>query len=106
MLVMALGVFDLGRAYFMSMLLNQAARDGARVAMACDATVAQIQSAALAAAPSGSTVTVAPNPRAVCPPTMSTTTQTTVTVTYTHSWITPFWGGGGSLTMTEAARSQ
>jgi Flp pilus assembly protein TadG len=106
MLVMALAVFDLGRAYYMSMLLNQAARDGARVAMKCDATVGQIQTAALAATPTGSSVTVSPNPRPACPPTMSTTTQTTVTVTYTHNWITPFWGGTTSVAMSEAARSR
>ena len=105
MLVMALAVFDLGRAYYMSMLLNQAARDGARVAMDCTATGADIQAAALASAPSGSSASYSP-PRAACPPTHSSTTATTVTVTYTHSWITPFWGGATSTVMTESAQAR
>lgn len=102
-LVMALAVFDLGLGFYNSMLLNQGARDGARVAVDCSSPVADIQSAALSAAPTGTTVTIAPNPRPSCPPSNSNEIQTTVTVNYTHQWITPFWGGGNSITLTQSA---
>jgi Flp pilus assembly protein TadG len=105
MLVLALAVFDLGLAFYRSMLLVQGARDGARVAMDCGASAADIHAAALAAAPAGSTAAVSPA-RAACPTNMSSGVTTTVTVSYTHSWITPFWGGVGTFAMQERAYSR
>jgi Flp pilus assembly protein TadG len=105
-LVMALAVFDLGLGFYNAMLLNQGARDGARVAIDCSTSIGQIQSAALAAAPPGAAVTVAPNPRPACPASNSSDVQTTVTVSYTHQWITPFWGGANSTTITQSAAAR
>ena len=105
-MILAIAVFDLSLGFYNSALVVQGARDGARVAMNCSSTVGQIQSAALATAPSGASVTVAPDPRPTCPPSNSSDTATTVTVSYTHSWILPIWTAGGSQAMAEAAVSR
>lgn len=105
-MILAIAVFDLSLGFYNSALVVQGARDGARVAMNCSSTVGQIQSAALATAPSGASVSVSPDPRPTCPPSNSSDTATTVTVSYTHTWILPVWTGGNSLSMAEAAVSR
>ena len=105
-MVVAVAVFDLALGFFNSTLIVQGARDGARVAMDCSKSVTDIQNAALAVAPSGATVVVAPDPRPPCPPSNSSTAETTVTVSFTHNWMLPFWSPGGSANLTETARSR
>lgn len=103
---LAVAVFDLSLGFYNSALVVQGARDGARVAMNCGSTVTQIESAALATAPSGASVSVDPGTRPACPASNSSDTATTVTVSYTHTWIIPVWTAGSALTMSEAAVSR
>jgi Flp pilus assembly protein TadG len=99
-LLMALSVFDVGRAYQAYMAVAQLARDGARIAADdCNLNDAQIRSAVQAAAGSMTvSVVVTPNPRSA-----NCVGSTTVTVHYVHDWITPMGNlvsGSGSTTIT------
>src|SRR5687767_7887055 len=82
-MIVGVAVFDLALGFFNSTLIVQGARDGARVAMDCSKSITDIENAALAAAPSGSSVVIAPNPRPTCPPSNSSTAESTVTVSFT-----------------------
>jgi Flp pilus assembly protein TadG len=100
---MSLGVFEFGRAYYASVAVTNAARDGARVAMNPSATNAEIVTTVEDSAGSIEVSQVDVD--------RSTTEGETSTVTVTYDFtsnvplISQFWGGG-TLEISRSATSR
>lgn len=123
LMLLAAGTFDLGRAWYGSISITSAAREGAleaaidpgsfQAGQACDSTTNRIICRVIGAA-AGSNVTIAPADISVtCDPSPCPTTPTfgdTVTVTVTSHFgvITPFLSviSGPSLTLRASATAQ
>jgi len=99
MLVLALSLFDLGRAAFAYVAIISGARDGARVAMDTGATDTDVRNAALsAAAPYVPSVAIT-----------RTASGATVVLTYQYQPISPFLqliGQNGNLQLSARMVSQ
>lgn len=101
LLLIVMGIVDVGRAYLVQTSVSNAAREGVRV-MALSDDSAAAQSAAISAAPGltpGLTASQVTFSAASCTP----GTQVTATVSYPTAYITPLpslLGVGSSLTVT------
>src|SRR5262249_38119245 len=102
LLLMGLGVFDLGSAFTVMITLDQAAREGARIGMDASVSDDTIRSTVTAAAGSYSPVITA-----ISRP----TSQVSVTASYSFTSALPIvsavWGGGGLvISRTHVAQSR
>jgi Flp pilus assembly protein TadG len=101
LLLLAVGVFEFGRALHAYVTVTHAARDGARVAMDPTKSNADVVQRAKDAA----------NPLSVTPTVLSRTTGGRARVQVTYGFTTPvpliseFWGGG-TLTIKRVAESE
>jgi len=105
LLVLSLGMLDFGRAFHAKSLLDQAAREGARVAVVPPMDVAVAQARVQAVLVSGG-ITTAPTATVSA---LSPDNMITVTVTYNFQFVTPgifrLFGAGFGNTIPMTGRS-
>ena len=98
LVVLAFGIAEFGRAYYLQTTLSGAAREGVRVmAIRNDPAAARsaVVNAASALGVTESQVAVSPSS---CPPSSATDTVATVTISYPMTYMTGFFGTAVTLT--------